>query len=45
MERLHGRIGVGTDVVLVLAALLNTGVLLKSGTLPGVAGEWTSWDP
>jgi hypothetical protein len=44
-ERLHGRIGVGIEMVPVFVALLSKGVLLNKGTVPGVAGECTSWEP
>ena len=48
IERLQGRIGVGTLMPLVLLELaiaLVSGVLLNSGMVLGVAGECTSWEP
>lgn len=47
IDRLQGRIGVGTVIALVLelAALLSVGVLLNNGIEPGVVGECTSWEP
>lgn len=46
MERFMGRIGVGTAMPeLAPTTELASGVLLNSGMVPGVAGEWTSWEP